>query len=189
MKTFLAALLVIAGAAHAAKTVSSEAALKPAQTLKIRADRGELVVLPGPAGKLSYTVEWTHDKALTIFGYSMTKEPSEKDYESCSASFTPENGLVVSPGKDFGAKVRVLVPPDQAVDVELAAGTLELGKLTGPLSARLDAGTLKYDGTALPKGACVDGVTKAGTVDNERDRDCKTTPVKLRVGAGTLDVK
>lgn len=189
MKTSLAALLVLAGAAHAAKTVSSEATLKPAQTLKVRVDRGELVILPGKPGKLSYTVEWKHDKALTLFGYSLTKEPAEKDYEGCSATFTPESGLVVNPGKDFGAKVSVLVPPGQALDVELGAGTLELGKLTGKLSARLDAGTLKYDGTGLAADACVDAVTKAGVVENERDRDCKTTPVKLRVGAGTLNVK
>lgn len=171
-----------------AKVFSQEAAVKADQTLRVGLDRGELNVAPGEPGKLSYQVEWKPSRSRSFFK-SDKDSPTQKDYDDCSAAYSAEKGLEIKTGERIEAVVTVRVPQAQPLEVKLDAGVLEMGKLTGKLSAHLDRGTMKYDGRALPAGACVDATVKTGGVENKRDEGCKTTLVTLRARTGLIAVK
>lgn len=172
-----------------AKVFSQEAAVRAEQKIRVEVDRGELKVAPGEPGKLSYQVEWVPSHSRSFFKMFDKNAPTQKDYDACSASYSAEKGLQIKTGERVNAVVTVGIPAGQPLDIQLEAGVLEVGKLTGKLSAALETGTMKYDGTGLPAGACVEASVKTGAVENKRDRGCKAVLVTLRTGTGTITVK
>lgn len=168
-----------------AQIVKNDAPVKAGQKISIAIDKGELIASPGRPAELSYRVEFIADKKGGWFDRS--KGPTQKDFDECAATYTPEQGLKVRTGKGLNAVVTVGVPAEQALDVQLGAGVVKLGKLNGVLGASVGAGTLEYDASALPREACVGATVGAGAVENPRN--CKPASVTLHVQTGTISVK
>lgn len=184
----LAASLPLAALAEAGIAgAANEAPLKAGETVSVSVDKGLVTVEPGAPGKLSYTVEFKPDRGfwerLGLGG------GTPAGCAECSVDYTPAKGLSVRTGKGVSALVKATLPAGQALDLAVDVGTVRVGRLTGTLTAKLETGTLDYDGRDLPAGACVDAVVKVGAVENRRDAGCKSTPAALRVKTGTISVR
>lgn len=185
-KLLIAVVLSCPLSAHA---IEGKAGIKPGQTVRIAVDQGELRVVSGASDSLSYQVEFVPEGRTWSFFGLFGKGSSSQACEGCSASYDAEKGdLRVHSGSRFRAVVKVGVPKDQRLDVQLAVGTADIGPLVGKIAARVDVGTLAYDASSLPVGVCVEAFVKIGAVSNARDVNCKSVGATLHTRTGTISV-
>lgn len=177
----LAACASEAGIAGVANTV----ALKAGGVFVAAIDKGAVTVKPGT--ETGYRVEFKRDRSLAE-RFGLTRGEAAGCAE-CAADYTPAGGLSVRTGKGVSALVELVVPAAQELKVDLEVGTLRIGRVTGKLAASVETGTLDYDASGLPAGACVDATVKVGAVDNRKDVDCRGTAATLRVKTGKISVE
>lgn len=179
----LAACASEAGIAGVANTV----ALKAGGVFVASIDKGAVTVKPGTDAQTGYRVEFKRDRSLSErFGFGKGEAAGCAE---CAADYTPAGGLSVRTGKGVSALVELVVPASQDLKVDLEVGTLHIGRVAGKLAASVETGTLDYDASGLPAGACVDASVKVGAVDNAKDVDCKSTAATLRVKTGKISVE
>ena len=187
MKTLIAgmffALAPVAGAlqAQAASTiVSDKVKLKPGEWFRIDGDKGSIEVFPISSGPITYSVEFRPDQGTS---------PSKKDYSDSTASYSAAKGLTVRTGKHLGIQLKIGIPIQQPLQVQLETGRIVIGQLTGKIDAKLKTGEIDYDARALPVDVCVNASANEGSVTNNRDFRCKAGEANLHVHTGTVEVK
>lgn len=168
------------------QVVKNEVVLKPGQKIAVASDSGKLTVSSSESDTFAYRVEFLPNKTGWL---DFSKGPTEKDYDECTAVYTPEGGLKISTGKGLNAIVTVSVPAKNALDAQLSAGILTIGPRAGLVEAFVGDGILEYDASALGAGVCVTATINAGTVKNKRDFNCKSVGAVLHGHSGLITVK
>lgn len=170
-----------------AATMSSPLELPSGQQLRVEVNRGQVVVEPSGAEAPSYEVRFKKDQSLMVY-LGLRKDPQGGACPDCTASYERSKGLRVQSPEGVNAIVKVRVPAEQALAVGLEVGTVKIGALTGRIDAEVGVGTLDYDASALPKGACVDASVKTGATHNNRETGCTSVTAKLMTRTGTVTV-
>lgn len=161
--------------------------LEPGTAFRAAVDKGAVTVLPGAGEHAEYAVSFKRDRGpLARLGLT---DGGEEGCAECAADYSAAAGLRVRTVDGVDAVVRLTVPVDRELAVDLAVGTLDIGPRSGKTAASVATGTLSFDGSALPAGACADAGVQVGAVENRRDSGCKTTPATLRVKTGTIAVR
>lgn len=173
--------------AQAAQLVQSEVELKPGQRVVAAQDKGMLTVTPAEEGKLSYRVEFVPDQKKSRWDRSPV--PTQQDYDDCKVTYTPEQGLRIQTGKGLKAVAVLSIPAKSAVDVQLDAGILAIGRRPGHVDAFIGNGILEYDASDLPAATCVNASMNSGSVTNERDFNCDSVGAVLHGHSGIITVK
>lgn len=192
MKVILATLVLAAPltASAVGRSVSNQAVVRPAQAVRIDAGKGELRVMVSSDQAFSYDVEFVPEGPRTFLGLGFgSVPPTEEELAQSKAEFDASAGiLTVKAPKRLNAVINARVPMGNPLTVRMAAGKVKFGPRAGELDAKLDVGTLEYDASNLPKGACVDALVKTGAVNNRLDKDCTKNAARLRVDVGTIEV-
>lgn len=183
-----AALPLAAGATQAGIAgVSNAVPLAAGQAVRAAVDAGAVSVTAGSGKELRYEVRFQRDRGL--LGRFSPKKDGAEGCAGCSADYTGDKGLVVKTAPGVTASVTLAVPAEAPVTVDLTVGTLSLSGLGGKVAASVETGSMDFDASGLPEGACVDAGVKVGAVTNRRDTGCKTTAATLRVKTGTISVR
>lgn len=160
------------------QVISDKVALTPKQWFRLDADKGEVKIVPGENGLVTYEVEFTPNR---------WSKPTAQDFKDSTAIYSA-GMLTVRCAQSLNVKVSLRVPPTQRVEALLESGVMSIGPITGELVAKVQTGTLDYDARALPADVCVNATVNVGTVENHRDFRCKPGQTTLHVRTGTLEV-
>lgn len=183
-----AALPLAAGATQAGIAgVSNTVPLAAGQAVRAAVDAGAVSVTGGSGREFRYEVRFQRDRGF--LGRLSPKKDGAEGCAGCSVDYTGEKGLVVKTAPGVTASVTLAVPAEVPVTVDLAVGTLSLSGLGGKVAATVETGSMDFDASRLPEGACVDAGVKVGAVTNRRDTGCKATAATLRVKTGTISVR
>lgn len=185
MRALLAGLMLTltASASNAARIEQGQFELNG--RVKINQDKGNLVIVSSNAKTLTYRVEFTS----AFF---------KGDVNKSKVTVNGNDGLTVEAGTGVHAKTILYVPANVQVDVQFGDGTVNLGNLSGLISASVANGTLTFDSSNVAKNGGVRARATNGAVKtpwgNSGGTGAKIATsekptVTLSVGNGTVIVK
>jgi hypothetical protein len=166
--------------------VEGKAVPKAGQMLVLSLDKGDVHVEASKTGELTWKVKFKADQGPSLI--RLGSGPSQKDLDACTASWDSQKGFVVTTADGVGVEITVAVPEKESLQADLKAGILNIAARTGKTDARIGAGILEFDSSALPKDACVTASMNSGVVRNKRDIRCAVPAAILHGDSGVLTV-